>query len=228
MTPPAALAAALDRLVPGARLQAVTPEPPGGLRLWLLDPHGMARPLTETETDAVWETPPYWSFCWGAGKVLAAHLLATPAQVASRTVVDFGCGSGIVGIAAALAGAARVICCDSDPLALHASAANAALNGVEVALAASLDELPTQVDLLCAADVLYDPANLRLATRFLEVAATVLVADSRVPRFAVAGYREAAIGLGITEPDLGELDTVKQVRLYQGTGNGASPVGVCC
>lgn len=228
MTPPAALAAALDQLVPGARLRVVTPEPPGGLRLWLLDPHGMARPLTETETDAVWEAPPYWSFCWGAGKVLAAHLLATQGQVAGRTVVDFGCGSGIVGIAAALAGAARVICCDSDPMALHATAANAALNGVEVALAASLDQLPRTVDLLCAADVLYDPANLRLATRFLEVAATVLVADSRVPWFAVSGYLEVAAGLGVTEPDLGELDSVKQVRLYRGMGGGAGRAGVCC
>jgi len=222
--PPADLTAALDRLVPGARLQVVMPEPPGRLRLWLLDPHGMARPLTETETDAVWAAPPYWSFCWGAGKVLAAHLLAAPAQVAGRTVVDFGCGSGVVGIAAALAGAARVICCDSDPLALHAAAANAALNGVAVALAASLDQVPGGIDLLCAADVLYDPANLPLAERFLMLADAVLVADSRVPHFAVPGYRALANGLGITEPDLGELDSVKQVRLYRGMGRG----GVCC
>lgn len=187
--PPVALATALAQLVPGACLQAVTPEPPGGLRLWLLDPQGMARPLTETETDAVWETPPYWSFCWGAGKVLAAHLLADPAQVAGKTVVDFGCGSGVVGIAAARAGATRVICCDNDPLALRAAAANAALNGVEVALAASLEQVPLGIDLLCAADVLYDPANQPLATRFLEMAVTVLVADSRMPRFAVPGYR---------------------------------------
>jgi len=226
--PPVALATALAQLVPGACLQAVTPEPPGGLRLWLLDPQGMARPLTETETDAVWETPPYWSFCWGAGKVLAAHLLADPAQVAGKTVVDFGCGSGVVGIAAARAGATRVICCDNDPLALRAAAANAALNGVEVALAASLEQVPLGIDLLCAADVLYDPANLPLATRFLEMAVTVLVADSRMPRFAVPGYREVAVGLGITEPDLGELDSVKQVRLYRGMGGGAGRAGVCC
>ncbi|MCC6295570.1 MAG: 50S ribosomal protein L11 methyltransferase [Pseudomonadales bacterium] len=228
MMPPAALAASLAHLVPGACLKEVTPEPPGGVRLWLLDPHGMARPLTEAETDAVWETPPYWSFCWGAGKVLAAHLLADPAAVAGRTVVDFGCGSGVVGIAAALAGAARVICCDSDPLALQAAAANAALNGVAVALAANLDQLPGGIDLLCAADVLYDPANLPLAERFLMLADAVLVADSRLPRFTVPGYREVAIGLGITEPDLGELDSVKQVRLYHGTGRRAGRGEVCC
>jgi predicted nicotinamide N-methyase len=216
MTPPPALAAALAELVPGARLRLAQPRPPGGLSLWLLDPEGMARPLTEPETDAVWATPPYWSFCWGAGKVLAAHLLANPALVAGRTLLDFGCGSGVVGIAAARAGARRVVCCDSDPLALRAAAANAALNAVVVELAPSLAAVAGEIDLLCAADVLYDPDNLQLAEGFLDRAGTALIADSRVPSFAVAGYAPVATGLGVTEPDLGELETVKRVRLYRG------------
>jgi len=216
VTPPAALVAALAGLVPGARLRLAQPRPPGDLYLWLLDPDGMARPLTEPETDAVWETPPYWSFCWGAGKVLAAHLLANPALVAGRTLLDFGCGSGVVGIAAARAGARRVICCDSDPLALRAAAANATLNAVVVELAPSLAAVAGEIDLLCAADVLYDPDNLQLAARFLHRAGSALIADSRVPRFEVAGYVPVATGIGVTEPDLGELETVKRVRLYRG------------
>lgn len=219
MTPPAALAAALAGLVPGARLRLTEPQPPGGLYLWLLDPDGMARPLTEPETDAVWATPPYWSFCWGAGKVLAAHLLANPALVAGNCVVDFGCGSGVVGIAATRAGARRVICCDSDPLALRAVAANAALNAAAVELAPSLAAVSGGIDLLCAADVLYDPDNLRLAEFFPERAAEVLIADSRVPGFAVAGYAPVATGVGVTEPDLGELEGVKRVRLYRAGGH---------
>lgn len=216
MRPPPGLAAALDRLVPGARLRPTEPRPPGGMRLWLLDPGGMARPLTEPETDAVWETPPYWSFCWGAGKVLAAHLLDHPELVAGRTVLDFGCGSGVVGIAAALAGARRVICCDSDPVALASAEANARLNGVRVEPVADAASGP--VDLLCAADVLYDPANLALAEEFPALAAEVLIADSRVAQFAVAGYAQVGAGPGITEPDLGELESVKQVRLYRAAG----------
>jgi ribosomal protein L11 methyltransferase len=47
-----------------------------------------------------------------------------------RRVVDYGCGSGILGIAAALLGAAAVSCVDNDPLALEATASNAARNGV--------------------------------------------------------------------------------------------------
>jgi ribosomal protein L11 methyltransferase len=45
-------------------------------------------------------------------------------------VVDYGCGSGVLGIAAALKGAVAVVCVDNDPQALEATAANAARNGV--------------------------------------------------------------------------------------------------
>jgi ribosomal protein L11 methyltransferase len=45
-------------------------------------------------------------------------------------VIDYGCGSGILGIAAAMKGAGRVICVDNDPQALEATADNAARNSV--------------------------------------------------------------------------------------------------
>jgi ribosomal protein L11 methyltransferase len=51
-------------------------------------------------------------------------------DVNSRTVIDYGCGSGILGIAAALKGAGHVICVDNDPQALEATADNAARNAV--------------------------------------------------------------------------------------------------
>jgi len=47
-----------------------------------------------------------------------------------KVVVDFGCGSGILGIAALKLGAKRVIGIDIDPQALQASAENAKRNGV--------------------------------------------------------------------------------------------------
>ena len=52
---------------------------------------------------------------------------APPARVA---VVDFGCGSGVLAIAAAALGARRVLAIDIDPQALQATAENARLNGV--------------------------------------------------------------------------------------------------
>ncbi len=51
-------------------------------------------------------------------------------QWRGRRVLDFGCGSGVLGIACALKGAARVECVDNDPQALRATAWNSAHNGV--------------------------------------------------------------------------------------------------
>jgi len=47
-----------------------------------------------------------------------------------KTVVDYGCGSGILGIAALLLGAQRVIAIDNDPQALIASRDNLARNNL--------------------------------------------------------------------------------------------------
>jgi len=55
-------------------------------------------------------------------------------------VLDFGCGSGVLGIAAALKGAASVCCVDNDPQALLATADNAARNGVSASIQCYLPE----------------------------------------------------------------------------------------
>ncbi|HDZ3770677.1 TPA: 50S ribosomal protein L11 methyltransferase [Vibrio cholerae] len=52
-------------------------------------------------------------------------------DLTGKTVIDFGCGSGILAIAAIKLGAAKVIGIDIDPQALQASKDNAARNGVE-------------------------------------------------------------------------------------------------
>lgn len=49
---------------------------------------------------------------------------------AGSVVADYGCGSGILAIAAARLGAGRVLCVDNDPQALTATAANAERNAV--------------------------------------------------------------------------------------------------
>ena len=48
-----------------------------------------------------------------------------------KTVIDFGCGSGILGIAALLLGAEKVWAIDNDPQALLASRDNAQRNGID-------------------------------------------------------------------------------------------------
>jgi ribosomal protein L11 methyltransferase len=50
--------------------------------------------------------------------------------VAGRRVIDYGCGSGILGVAAACLGALEVLCVDHDPQALAATRDNGERNGV--------------------------------------------------------------------------------------------------
>ena len=67
--------------------------------------------------------PPYWAFAWAGGQALARYVLDHPGLVAGKRVLDFGAGSGLVGLAAAKMGARHVIAADIDPLAIAAIAA---------------------------------------------------------------------------------------------------------
>jgi len=72
------------------------------------------------------------------------------ADVKDKYVIDYGCGSGILAIAAALLGAKKVIGVDTDPQALEATQANAERNGVQIDTYFP-DECPLeQADLLIA------------------------------------------------------------------------------
>ena len=69
---------------------------------------------TEEELGAMGLPPPYWAFAWAGGQALARYVLDHPAAVAGRRVLDLAAGSGLVAIAAAMAGAAPVIAADID------------------------------------------------------------------------------------------------------------------
>jgi len=71
---------------------------------------------------------------------------------AGQSVVDYGCGSGVLGIAAAIKGAGRVICIDNDPQALLATRDNAMRNGVEARIECLAPEQfsPTTADVVLA------------------------------------------------------------------------------
>ncbi|MGE5285809.1 MAG: class I SAM-dependent methyltransferase [Micromonosporaceae bacterium] len=77
--------------------------------------------------------PPFWAFAWAGGQALARYLLDHPDIVRGRRVIDIATGSGLVAIAAAMAGAEVVTATDIDPLAITAVALNAEANGVSVA-----------------------------------------------------------------------------------------------
>jgi ribosomal protein L11 methyltransferase len=84
------------------------------------------------------------------------------------TVLDYGCGSGILALAALVLGARFAYAVDNDPQALTATKANAALNGVAERLFVGLPEtLPTVAVHVLAANILAGPL-IELAPKLAE------------------------------------------------------------
>jgi predicted nicotinamide N-methyase len=107
-----------------------------------------------------WDDSPFWAFPWAGGQALARYVLDHPELVRGRVVLDFATGSGLVGIAAAKAGAARVIAADLDPFCEAAVTLNAELNGVSLEFRAGdpIGELLPDVQVALAGDVFYERA----------------------------------------------------------------------
>ncbi|MDE3738136.1 class I SAM-dependent methyltransferase [Metapseudomonas resinovorans] len=213
MNAPESLQQALTQLLGDASLSAET-LPGTDLKLWLIDANNMDRAFSPEETRRILEEPPYWCFCWASGLALARWLAEKPEWVAGKRVLDFGAGSGVAAIAAAKAGAAEVVACDLDPLALEACRANASLNGVELSYSADFFQEEDRFDLIIVADVLYDRANLPLLDHFLTRGRQALVADSRVRDFQHPLYTRLAILDACTWPDLAEPAEFRNVSLY--------------
>jgi predicted nicotinamide N-methyase len=152
------------------------------VRLHLADDATELWAMTEADLGAAELPPPYWAFAWAGGQALARHLLDGPGAVRGCRVLDFASGSGLVGIAAALAGAAAVEAADLDPFALEAIRLNAALNGVGVApRGGDLVGRDDGWDAVLAADVFYERGTAAAVTAWLRGlarrGARVLVGD---------------------------------------------------
>ncbi len=213
MSAPPALLQPLRQLLGDASL--VAERLPGtDLTLWLIDAQNMDRAFSPEETRRILEEPPYWCFCWASGLAMARWLVEQPHWVQGKRVLDFGAGSGVAAIAAARAGAAEVVACDLDPLALQACRENAALNGVSLGYSADFFAEADRFDLILVADVLYDRANLPLLDHFLSRGKQALVADSRVKDFQHPRYERLHMLEACTWPDLAEPQEFRQVSLY--------------
>jgi ribosomal protein L11 methyltransferase len=90
-------------------------------------------------------------------------------ELAGKTVIDFGCGSGILACAAAKLGAERIIGTDIDPQAMHASAQNAAQNQVQLELYLP-DQMPSVKADIVVANILFNPLKM-LAPQLLSLLA---------------------------------------------------------
>ena len=117
-----------------------------GKRLWIC-PSGQQ---VEAEDAVVVDLDPGLAFGTGTHPTTALCLeWLDGAELEGRTVIDYGCGSGILAIAALKLGAVRVIALDHDPQALIATHENARRNRVdgrlEVCLPRDLPSLEADV-----------------------------------------------------------------------------------
>jgi predicted nicotinamide N-methyase len=154
-----------------------------GIRLHLADDAASVWRATEFALGIAGAPIPFWAFAWAGGLALARFVAEHPDEVRGRRVLDFATGSGLVAIAAALAGASAVTAADIDPFAEAAVALNARANGVRLAFVGRdlLDEEPPDVDVLLAADTWYEGPLAERVLPWLRAAARqgtrVLVGD---------------------------------------------------
>ncbi len=118
---------------------------------------------------SLWVVPSHWEgeqpagqiimldpgLAFGTGTHATTRLMLTfldGYDCTGKTVVDYGCGSGILSVAASVEGAARVLAVDYDPQALMATSDNALKNHCEELITVSLpgQYAPIQADIVLA------------------------------------------------------------------------------
>ncbi|WP_416797205.1 class I SAM-dependent methyltransferase [Ciceribacter azotifigens] len=155
---------------------------------------------TEDELQEIGLPPPFWAFAWAGGQGLARYVLDHRETVAGKRVLDFASGSGLVAIAARLAGAESVVAADIDPWAETAIRLNADANGVAIEFTGrNLIGETLESDVVLAGDVFYDSgfaaALIPWLDRLAGAGVEVLVGDpgrSYLPKerlTALASYR---------------------------------------
>lgn len=150
-----------------------------GERFWVV-PREKVGEVTQQDA-IILRLDPGLAFGTGTHPTTAMCLLwLTEQDLRGKTVLDYGCGSGVLAIAALLLGAERAICVDIDPQALLATRDNAAENGV----ADRIVTLSAEQFVPLAADVVV--ANI-LANPLIMLAPILASSIKRGGRLALAG-----------------------------------------
>lgn len=162
------------------RLLAVPHAPE--IRLHVADEATALWQKTEDELGEIGLPPPFWAFAWAGGQALARYLLDHSDIVAGLRVLDFASGSGLVAVAAAKAGAARVCATEIDAFASAAIALNARANDVDVDVSeGDIVGRDEGWDVVLAGDVSYERDMAARVTDWLEAlhrrGAVVLIGD---------------------------------------------------
>ena len=137
---------------------------------------------TEEELAEIGLPPPFWAFAWAGGQGLARYILDHPEMVAGKIVLDVASGSGLVAIAAAMAGARTATANDIDPFCATAVRLNAQANHAQIEyLGGDMTGTDAGWQVVLAGDVFYSkPMAEAFLGWFRALAArgaTVLVGD---------------------------------------------------
>lgn len=163
--------------------RAVSPRLLPEMKLYLAQDDVPLYRMGEDELDALGIGTPYWAFAWAGGQALGRYLLDNPSVVRGRKVLDFGAGSGMVAIAAALAGAFDVIAADIDPVAAEAMRLNAEMNDVHLDILTEdvIGSTDPNFEVVLIGDVFYDKGLADLVLPWLReleaLGRTVLIGD---------------------------------------------------
>ena len=171
---------------------------------------------TEEELAASGLPPPYWAFAWAGGQALARYLLDHPEIVRGKRVLDIGAGSGLVGLAAAKAGAADVLAADIDNFACAAIRLNAAANDSAIRLTQEdLIGAPCAWDLILVGDLFYErPLAERLLAWLTSMGIPALLGDPGRNYFPKSGVEELARYKVQTTRDL-EDQEIRDTGVYR-------------
>ena len=174
-----------------------------GTRLWIVPTFA---PAPQEPGAIVVRLDPGLAFGTGTHPTTALCLETLAAlPLEGLDVLDFGCGSGILAIAALKLGAARARCVDLDPQALSATLANAAANGVAGRIDAAAAQSPLATFDCVLANILAGTLieiRERLTAACRPGAALLLsgILASQVDP-VIAGYRESFDIVGVSRRD---------------------------
>lgn len=180
---------------------------------------------TEEELEAEGVPPPYWAFAWAGGQALARYVLDHPNVVRDKRVLDFGSGSGLVAIAAAMAGARGILAADIDPFAAEAIALNCEANDLHSRLPVatrSLIDSPCAWDVILVGDMCYErplaEQLLRWLAECLQAGAVIFLGDPGRSYFPKSGISRLATYRVQTTRELEDRE-IRETSIYLYDGN---------
>ena len=171
---------------------------------------------TEDELAESGVPPPYWAFAWAGGQALARYVLDHPDIVRGKRVLDIGAGSGLVGLAAAKAGAASVLAADIDAFSCAAIRLNAEANACKITVTEEDQIGVTGLwDMILVGDLFYErPLAERLLAWLEPSGVPALLGDPGRTYFPISGIEKLASYSVQTTRDLEDRE-MRETGVYR-------------